>query len=678
MIAWQVYALLEYVLLTIVPLRHGHMVIAGWNWRWNLVLFGFYSAAGLLAGGLGGVLLGGPKALPESARHQRLKTIGSLTLLLAFLGNAYANGVALSTILLTASIGCLLLLSLHSAAWAERLVYFSNPWGVAMLLLLIGWAGGDGIGNRGRLLAAAAGAIPAMVFLGACVAAAGVRRTRRLNLFAQTAAVAGGALIALECAVWLTPPTSARIGAHPPAAARPSKPNILLVTLDTVRADHLSLYGYGRRTTPNLEKMAREATVFTRAMAAGNVTLISHAAIFTGLYGSWTGVGSSRISHGGPILSKYPTAPVILSQNGYFTGSVVANTGNLRPSFGFDRGFQFFDYRTPPQILPLDKTYLLRNSARRVLDRFTCTADFDLSVRRARGINDDAFRFLDQASGSGRPFFLFLNYMDAHSVYAPPPPFDNLFPGKDCSVNLARYLQRTRDLAAGKALLPDRERRHYISQYDGAVAFMDAEIERLVLGLKQRGLYDNTLIVITSDHGESLGDRNLLFHGLSAYQNQVHIPLLVKYPGRNEPKVVDTPVGHTDILPTLLEAAGIPLPAYLQGRSLRRPEAPRTVISEAFPRPGFARFPGFNTVRRAIYDGKFKFIESSAGTRELYDLDTDAIEVHDLCAEQSGRCEAMHRGLMAWTGAMPVQTGAPQKLDPDTLQRLKSLGYVGQ
>jgi arylsulfatase A-like enzyme len=597
---------------------------------------------------------------------------------LAFLINASIHGVALSTILLTASIGCLLLLSLYSAAWARRLVYFSSPWGLATLLLLIGWAGGNGLGNRGRFLAAAASAIPAMVFLGACLAAAAVIRTRRrLNLFVQAAAVAVGALVALECAVWLTPSTSAKIGPYA-AGAGPAKPNIVLITLDTVRADHLSLYGYSRRNTPHLEKLAQEATVFTRAVAAGNVTLTSHSAIFTGLYASWTGVGSGKPSHGAPMLSKYATAPVILSQNGYFTGAVVANTSNLQPAFGFDRGFQFFDYRMPPQLLPWNRTYLLRNSARRVLDLFTCTAEFDLGSRRASEINDDAFRFLDQARGSGRPFFLFLNYMDAHTTYAPPPPYDNLFPGKDCSVNTARYIQLMQDLVAGKATLPDRERRHFISQYDGAIAFIDAEVQRLIAELEQRGLYDNTLIVITSDHGESLGDRNLLYHGLSAYQNQVHVPLLVKYPGPGERKVVKTPVSHTDILPTLLEAAGIAPPANLQGRSLRRPEAPRTVISEAFPRPGFAKFPGFDTVRRAIYDQNFKFIESAAGKRELYDIERDQLELHDLCAEQSGRCEAMHRSLTAWTGAIPAQTVRPARIDPETVQRLKSLGYVGQ
>ena len=678
MIAWQVYAVVEYTALTVVPLwRYQDMTVAGWNWHWNFVLFGFYTVTGLIAGGIGGVLFGGSKTMAARNRQQRLKSVGTLTLALAFLANLLTVRLDSSTVLVIVLVTCALIWSLFSETWAERFVFFANPWGTAVILLGAPWIGNQILGRRPLIVHLAAGIALIAAGIGISIAVARLKRSPHPRVLLH-AATLFGAFIVLGCAVRLSPGAQLPLGRVQAGLSDKSKPNVVLVTMDTVRADHLSLYGYNRKTTPNLENLAQSSTVFTHAMAAGNVTLISHAAIFTGLYGSWSGVGKPTASHGAPILDKYPTMPSLLAKNGYFTGAVVANTGNLQPAFGFDRGFQFFDSLTSPQLLRLDKPYLLRNAARLVLDRFTATTEFDLSTRRAEEINRDAFKFLDQARSSTRPFFLFLNYMDAHSAYAPPPPFDKLYPGKDGTATLVRYMQLTHDLAVGSAKLPQRDLQHYLSQYDGGIAYIDSQIGRLILALKQRGLYDNTLIIITSDHGESLGDRNLLFHGLSVYQNQVHVPLIVKYPGDCERRVVGTPIGHVDILPTVLDVAGIAAPHSLQGISFRRKvnDGERRLISEGFPRPGFAKIPGFNFMQRAIYRGKWKFVETGAGRRELYDVESDQAEAHDMCSVQSGQCEEMRRDLDAWTSMIPRDT-TPYKIDRKTMERLRSLGYVG-
>jgi arylsulfatase A-like enzyme len=682
MIAWQVYALIEYTALTVVPLwRYSNMKIAGWNWHWSLVLFGFYTVAGLIAGGTAGAVFGGWRSRDPRNSQPQLKSIGSLTLVLAFLANLLTEDLKIAPLLATAIIACTLIWSLLSETWGKRLDLLANPWVIATLLLFAAWNGNAPHGLRAKIIRFAIGMAVMGVFIGASIASVRFKRTLSPRVLRYALTISAALLIVFGCAGLSNLTTLAKANRPQTGAPRKPGPNVVLITMDTVRADHVSLYGYGRHTTPNLEKLAQSSTVFTHAMSASNVTVISHAAMFTGLYGSWNGVGkpNGAPSHGGPLLDKYATLPVILAKEGYFTGAVVANTGNLQAGFGFDRGFQFFDSLTSPQLIRLDNPCFLRNGARRILDRFTATTEFDLSTRRAEEINREAFGFLDQARTTARPFFLFLNYMDAHSAYAPPAPFGDLYPGKDGTARLTRYLQLTNDLAAGKAKLPQRELQHYISQYDGGISYIDFQIGELIHGLENRGLFENTLIVITADHGEALGDRNLLFHGLSVYQNQVHVPLIIKYPGRSVSQVVGTTVGHVDLLPTILDVAGISIPDSLQGWSLKQNvgDARRTIISEGFPRPGFARIPGFNTTQRAIYEGKWKLMETKFGHRELYDVESDQAETHDLCSVHSAECAGIGRALDSWVSKIPLDT-TRHEVDPRTLEMLKSLGYAGR
>ena len=463
-----------------------------------------------------------------------------------------------------------------------------------------------------------------------------------------------------------------------------SKPNVLLLTLDTVRADHVSLYGYKRNTTPYLSDLARAATVFAHATAAGDMTITSHAAILTGTYASWNGARPHQTASGSgvPISDKYPTLAEILSAQGYSTAAVVANSGFLTREWGFDRGFQFFDARGAVRMMPPRKEYLLRYGARQVLHHVIDTTEFDMMFLRAGEINREAYRFLDRARGSGHPFFLFLNYMDAHSPYAPPAQFDELYPSeRDLSIPDARYGLLFDQLVEGRGQMSQEEREHYVSQYDGGIAYMDAEIGKLIAGLKQRGLYDNTLLIIVSDHGEAFGERNLVGHGLSVNEDQVYVPMIVKYPRSDQRQWVEERVGHTDILPTVMEVTGIAPPPFLQGFSLRKGtgNANRKLISESFPGSGLTSLNAkFNRTERAIYSENFKYIDSTAGKHELYDISADPREIHNLCSIESGRCSGMQRDLEEWENAAPKTVTHGKALDPQTLERLRSLGYVGR
>jgi arylsulfatase A-like enzyme len=371
----------------------------------------------------------------------------------------------------------------------------------------------------------------------------------------------------------------------------------------------------------------------------------------------------------------------ILSEHGYSTAAVVANWVFLSQEWGFDRGFQFFDARgVVPMMPPLRKEYLLRYGARQMLHRVIDTADFDLMFLRAGEINREAYGLLDRARGTGRPFFLFLNYMDAHSHCAPPPQFDELYPAeKDLSIPDARYGELFDQLVAGRGQMSEKERQHYISQYDGAIAYMDAEIGRLIDGLKQRGLYQNMLLIIVSDHGEAFGERNLIGHGLSVNKDQVDVPLIVKYPGSDQGQKVDERVGHTDLLPTVMEVTGVTPPQILQGFSLRKHvgNSNRRLISESFPiSERFSVNPKFNRIERAIYSGNLKYIGSTAGKHELYDISADPAEAHNLCSVDDASCSTMRHDLEEWEKAMPKAVSHGKPLDPQTLGLLRSLGYA--
>ena len=684
MIAWQVYALIEYAGSTLAPLLlYKNMMIAAWHWKLSLLLFGFFTIAGIVLGGIGGVAYGVWKKMPLGSTWQG-RAIGTLTLVLAFIANLMLGRPDLFTLIVSALVAGMLIWSLSSRDHSGWFTLVANPWWTILFLLAVAKTNYELLETRSALLRCAVSTILVVVFSGISILRNRIRVSTRGagGAWRHAAVVLCGVALTLGCAVFFNRGVPVEVGPGPAAAGNAKQPNIVLVTLDTTRADHLSLYGYTRNTTPNLAQLAESASIFVHAMAAGDLTLTSHGAIFTGTYASWNGA-HAYLGHvpGQPISESYATLPEILSKHGYSTAGVVANTSYLQSAFGFNRGFQFWDSRVPIQMnrseKPLFQQYYLRRGARQVLARFVCTDAFDLTFRRAQEINRVAFDFVSRNRTSGRPFFLFLNYMDAHAPYLPPAPFDAMYSGKDCSIPANRMLQLIRSLAARKTDMPEHVRQHYISQYDGGITYMDTQIGELIQQMKRLGLFENTLFVITGDHGEAFGERHLLGHGLSAYQDEVHVPLIVKYPGVSKREVVGVAVGHTDLLPTIMEVAGIAPPSYIQGRSLRgrSGNVNRKLVTESFPEPSL-NLPGYDRVERAFYSETFKYVSSTAGKHELYDFSADPDETHDLCSAQPARCDEMQHGLAQWEGTIPKQTRPKRKLDSQTLERLKSLGYA--
>ena len=475
-----------------------------------------------------------------------------------------------------------------------------------------------------------------------------------------------------------------RLGSPATESAAPQiRSNVVLIVLDTVRAASLSLYGYTRDTTPHLRDLAGQATVYTRAIAPGDMTLSTHASMFTGLYARTHGAHFNDEGLGRPLQNQFVTLAELLSEAGYLTIGVVSNHVFFGSDYGLEQGFDTFDVRPAPQYVLLEQmrnhpNFLLRGPVYHELRRRAPASQFERHYRRAAQINAVAFGLLEDVAQRGAPFFLLLNYMDAHWPYVPPPPFDTRWPGKDASFNTSRHHRLLRQVVKERRRhIRDAEFAHLTSQYDGAIAYMDDQVGRVVEQLKHQGIYDDCLLIITSDHGEAFGERDLVEHGIGVYQDQVHVPLLIKIPGARAGSVVDRPVSLVDLMPTVLGVLGRPIPDQVHGRSLRAqttPE-PERVVSESFPNVGFlgARFA---RVQRAIYVGSMKYIHATTGRRELYDLSADPLETDDLSQRRTAMFDSMQQRLERWLADQPEAPDSEALADEQTIQRLKALGYL--
>jgi arylsulfatase A-like enzyme len=463
----------------------------------------------------------------------------------------------------------------------------------------------------------------------------------------------------------------------PPAAHRP---NVILVVLDTVRADHLSVYGYERDTTPNLRSFAREAVQFIEAISSDGMTLTSHASLFTGLYGLRHGAHPSLDAPGGrPLADEFETLAEILSRNGYETAAIVANTGYLRPFFNLHQGFRYYDVRGPRMRLEGCPRFFLRGGLSEAALWLLPDSDLSRWTRNAEEINRAAFEFLAMERERERPLFLFLNYMDAHRPYVAPPPFRDRFPGRDPRYGARHHRRLTREVMTGKRPISLSERNHLVSQYDGALAYLDAQLGQFIERLKAENLWENSLVIVTSDHGESLGERNLIEHGSAAVQSQLRVPLLIRYPAGPRAKIVSVRASAVDLLPTVLSAVGIEIPAGLDGRSLLDEESlsGRPVFAESYPTGiTMALNRRYRLPERAVYEGRWKLIDSRLGRRELYDLLADPSETVDLYSVKPAIAEHLTRILAEWSARPAARRGQSPPLDPRTVERLRALGYL--
>jgi len=693
--AWSAYAAIEFLAASVLfRLVRPYARFTAWHWTLTGQLAVAYLAHGVFFGALVGLVLfflrdrsrlaGGQAALVTE--HASTLTL-TVAVAIDMSGNPMHPEGWWKLLLVPLALSAILLLAIGSERWSKRLGLLTNPWVVAGLFLSLGQVSVlEDMGVAGQLGVSLQLWYYLLTGLEVLIAAAAIwlgRRWRQAwnpsRIFAPNWAAAGLGVILMAVGFVLGAEPSPAVP-QAAIAGTSTHPNIILIVMDTVRADHLSLYGYSRDTTPNLKKLAADSTVYGEAISAADITLTSHASIFTGLYPSWHGAYCQPPEAAfGRSIGAVPTMAEELSHNGYYTLGVAANL-YLRADFGLQRGFADFRIPRPVPVLAGDESwYMLRNGMRRAINMVADTDQFDRLYSRADAVNQEFFAMLRQPGLARAPFFAFFNYMDAHFPYIPPHPFDRLFPGKSREATEAN-LDAIQEKVMEKSMdLPPAYTSHTVSQYDGGIAYIDSQIGQLVDWLKRQKLYDNTMIIVTADHGESFGERRLFLHGNSLYANLLHVGLLVKYPHSAPAGRVSTPVSLIDLFPTVMKAAGVPAPAGLQGRDLRDPAAaePRNLFSESFPCPVPHRpdCPG-GCLLRSVVSWPNKFIWSSKGSPESYDLAADPDENHDIFGSLNKTAQALAGDLRGWIKTMPVQPKQYRNLSKEEIKRFKALGYI--
>lgn len=406
------------------------------------------------------------------------------------------------------------------------------------------------------------------------------------------------------------------------AQAAPS--NIILITLDTTRADRMGFLGSSRGLTPNLDALAKQCAVFTRAYAQEPLTTPSHAALLTGTYPQFNHVADL----GAALAKDLPYLPNILRRRGYHTAAFVGAyilDPKSHTAPGFDRGFDTYDAGF--------------HKRRAGENRYSSVE------RRAEDVVKHALAWLNKHPQG--PFFLWLHFYDPHDPYDPPEPFKGRFAS---------------------------------APYDGEIAYTDSVLGKFFATLRTRGLYQGTLIAAAADHGEAFGEHGELRHGIFLYDETIHVPLLFKLPGgRSAGRRVENRVALADVAPTILRLTGLPVPAAMQGQSLadhiKAPMATDKIPDHAiysetdYPRRAF----GWSALR-SWRTGKYLYVQ--APRRELYDQSVDPKALRNLAPDSKAIAETVEAQLDAFHDkTSSAQTEQP-KLDPAQAEDLRALGYL--
>jgi arylsulfatase A-like enzyme len=434
------------------------------------------------------------------------------------------------------------------------------------------------------------------------------------------------------------PPVVGLIGdpiLHDRRAYRTSK-GVVLVSIDTLRRDHLSLYGYPRRTSPGLEAFAREAVVFEDAVSTSSWTLPAHASLLTSTVPSVHGATSSNVG----LSPEWPGLPRLLKDAGYFTQAMTTHV-YLSKEYGFGEGFDRHRY---------------------------------FPETRAEEVTDQAVRFLESRGDSD--YFLFLHYYDPHWHYDPPAPYDRAFDPKYRGETTGIWWE-FKELEADS--IDPADLHHIQALYDGEILYTDRQLERLFQEMKSLGLFENALVVVTSDHGEEFLDHGQWEHQKTLYEEQLRVPLVIKFPraAAKGAERVSGQVSLIDVAPTVLDVLGIPAPSTFEGRSLLGGAG---AVEEAWAETEHT-LDGSRKIalrrgasgEKAIFTQKERHLEI-----ELFDLARDPRESERLDA--AAFREDLERRLAAYLAEAGARrggkTGPPVELDPEDLERLRSLGYV--
>jgi len=471
----------------------------------------------------------------------------------------------------------------------------------------------------------------------------------------------------MKARVWLalvasfpacTSPRAGSVASPTPRPARHAGLNVVLVTIDTLRADHLGAYGYRRHTSPNIDALAKEGTLFEAAYTFWPKTRGSFVMIHTGRRPSENGYSRKH-----PVLLGFnPTIAGVLKKAGYRTVAVVDNP-NVAAQYGYAEGFERY---------------------RETWEEKALVSEMD----RARAITADGSHFLESAPPE-TPFFLWLHYVNPHAPYSPPPPYDTAF--LDAESRAGDRLPVVPDFHGGipkQWAVPGHDRRgYYVAQYDGEIAAVDHEVGEVVRALRSSKVGDRTLVIVTSDHGESLGEHDYYFdHGENVFDPCLRIPMLIVEPGAAAART-QTLASTLDLMPTILDAAKVSYPPDLAGSSL-------LPVVEGRAAATAERLEAQNDRDLAAsFDHRFKTVRTptdAGGRFALYDRREDPGEVHDAGAARAdelrvGRREIelfLERADREWVRTRALIQGRPPegegKMTAGACEQMKALGYVQQ
>ncbi len=426
----------------------------------------------------------------------------------------------------------------------------------------------------------------------------------------------------------------------PTAVAPLETANVVLIAVDTLRADHLGFYRYGREVSPNLDALARDSLVFQRAIAPAPWTLPSFSGVFTGYHPMALGISDEAL----PLPAEAVTLTQVLCEAGYQTAGVVSHI-YVSSRYGFDRGFEDWDE----------------------------SASGGHAYVSSPRVTTQAIQFMDRFAEQERPFFLFVHYFDPHFDYTEHAEF-SFSQGYTGTVRSeADNIQELMELARTGSL--DEESLGYLrDSYDSEIAFTDHHIGKLLQHLKHEGLYDDSLIVFLADHGEMFAARSerWIGHTSYVYDSLVRVPLLLKLPGRTRIARVEPPVTTVDVTATILDV--VQLQSSLPGHSLLD-------VTESSARPVFSQ-----TRRGAAYDavaeGRWKLIhDRTAGSARLFDIVDDPGELRDVASAHPEEATHLQQLLDQWLAELDLQSRefaevAPLELSEEEEERLRRLGYV--
>ena len=415
-----------------------------------------------------------------------------------------------------------------------------------------------------------------------------------------------------------------------PEGAGPQR--IILISLDTVRADHLGVYGYDRPTSPAIDRFATSAVVFEDAVAQASATLASHASILTSRIPRHHGASfSDRHALGAGVL----TLAGLLQEAGYRTIAFTGG-GQMDRRFGLDRGFQEYQ-----------ETELNQN--------FRETAGLGIEWLRAN---------------RGERVFLFLHTYEPHHPYVARglPGFESDYDGPLPPII---SLELLKEINFGSREIDERDLRHIVNAYDTDLRSTDEGFRRLHRFLRRQGFLEDALIVLTSDHGEEFGEHGAVgWHGHTLYEEQLRIPLIVKLPGNAHAGTrVPSSVRSLDIAPTILDIAGLPIPETFQGVSLR---------SRMSGSPEAGDLPALSQLDASPPSVSYRQRPWKLDGTRLFDLGADPLESRDVASAETGRSEELNQAVEEWLGRLPPPSAERVELEDSTLEQLRALGYLSR